>query len=258
VFNIATSAEKLERFERAVLGWREAKELAERLGDSATLSVAYGNLALSYVKLGALGLAWNTACELLELEVATGRFLALSALANVAQHLQENTLAKQLWTVALEFAKQQQNQRWVSDVQFNLALLEPDQNMAFALLQDPKGLSAYSEACLMFGLQSNDPKQIRQVLPEDCPMPRHHLMHQLVQLRLALLEQQSTDTSFLEHALEPMFLETPLGWRWLAEYQAGQGLDNTLTLEKLAQTEQQQRQGLPRDLRRSLTILTLD
>jgi hypothetical protein len=195
---------------------------------------------------------------LLELEVATGRFLALSALANVAQHLQENTLARQLWTVALEFAKQQQNQRWISDVQFNLALLEPDQNGALALLQDPKGLSAYFEACLMFGLQSDNPTHIRQVLPEDRPMPRHHLMHQLVQLRLALLEQQTTDTSLLERALEPMFLETPLGWRWLAQYQAGQGLDNTLALGCMAQTEQQQRQGLPRDLRLSLTALTLD
>jgi DNA-binding SARP family transcriptional activator len=258
VFNIATSAEKLERFERAVVGWREAKQLAERLGDSATLSVAYGNLALSYVKLGALGLAWNTACELLELEVATGRFLALSALANVAQHLQDNSLAKHLWTLALELAMQQQNQRWIADVEFNLALLGSDQDTALVLLQDPKGLSAYSEACLMFGLQSNNPQQIRQILPEDRPMPRHHLMHQLVQLRLARLEQQPTDTSALERALKPMFLETPLGWGWLAEYQAEHGLDKRSALEQMAQTEQQQREGLPRDLRRSLTALTLD
>lgn len=258
VFNIATTAEKLERFERATKGWRETKELCERLGDKVLLATAYGNLATTFVKLGQLGLAWNTACELLELDFATGRFMALSTLGNVAWQLLETKLAMQLWQRALEFAQSQQNQRWINDVQFALALLEAHQDRAFALLQDPKSLSSHLENSLIFALQSPHPEIITQILPPEPTMPRSKLMYCIAKVRLGLLEAQSPQTSTLENALEQTFLETPLGWQILAQAQSALKQDPSAALAQFEQTKTLQRQGLPRDLRRSLVGLTLD
>ncbi len=261
VQNIATTAEKLERFERAKTGWREAIQIAEKISDSHSLGVAYANLALTHFKAGQVGLAMNTALETLEIEPlsSAARFTVLNTQAAVWRYVADVPAALASYQSALELAQSQQNARWIADTQCNLAfmawLADPSLEPAFlASLASPTTANVIEEMKLEYGLYSHSPIQIRALLPENLERPRRRLIQAIIEVRLSILEQKNT-TVQLEALLnaEP-FLETRLGWVVLAQWLEQHGLDSRYARTKANQVFAEQCQGLPREIQ----TLTLD
>ncbi len=261
VQNIATTAEKLERFERAKTGWREAIGIAEQISDSHSLGVAYANLALTHFKAGQVGLAMNTALETLEIQPLSpaARFTALNTQAAVWRYLADEQAALGLYQSALELAQSQENARWIADTECNLAfmawLANPALEPAFlASLEAPATANVIEEMKLEYGLYSHNPIQIRALLPKPLERPRRRLIHAIVEVRLAILEQTSTDADLEALLKAEPFLETRFGWLVLAQWLEQQGLDSRQAKGAARRVFAQQCQGLPR----SITALTLD
>ena len=262
VQNIATTAEKLERFERAKSGWREAIQIAEQISDSHSLGIAYANLALTHCKAGQVGLALNTASEALEIQPLSpvARFTALNTQAAVWRYVSNTEAALGLYQSALELARSQENTRWMADTQCNIAFmawladpkLEPD---LLDCLKAPTTPNVIEEMKLEYGLNSHNPNQIRALLPKTLEQrPRQRLIQAIIAVRLAILEQQHIDLNLESILNGEQFLETRLGWLVLASWLEQQGLDSHFAKIKAKQVFAQQCQGLPH----SVSALTLD
>jgi DNA-binding SARP family transcriptional activator len=212
LFNLGATAIKLGRLERAEAGFREASQIAERLGNTAL--VTQGTLALLQVHSarGHWGAAFNTASEALEFTQGTPFYpQAQYLMGQLEARFNRLDAAAELYESALEAFRDAGNARLVLSVEVAQALLalqrgaegaEEPVRRKLEALRDAGHVDQFDQIRLEYAFLTARPDALRWALEG---LPEFQVIPRMARTRLAWLEGKGLDTSGLHELLESAF-----------------------------------------------------
>ncbi len=235
LYNLGATAEKLGQLKRAETGFREATEIAERVGNGPL--IAQGTLALAklHAAQGRFGEAFNTAGEALELARETPLQPQVQyVLGELEAKFGRLEVAAALYAEAHKGFEVAGNARLVSSVEVSQALLslqrgdgKADELVRHKLkaLHEAGHMDQFDHARLEFALLSDDAAALRWALEG---LPERAVVVQIARVRLHQIQGTDWDLQPLEAALgaawrEERYAELPLGYGLLAAFFEKQG-----------------------------------